>query len=243
VNARAELDGLIRDLQQTLGNDLLAVYAHGSFALGCFNPAHSDLDVLAVTKRASTRGQREELEPLLARVPRLELHVLSASALVPWRHPMTYDLHFGSQQRLVGPGEDPDLAAHITVSRHAGVAMLGPRAADVFPEVPWADYEDALRRDLEWCRSHGSELYSVLSPARVWATLAERAVHSKSSGAVWALERAPQQFRPLLSRALEAYRTESGQARFDRDQVSRFADYVGEQLAPGENSAQIRDRL
>jgi Domain of unknown function (DUF4111)/Nucleotidyltransferase domain len=243
VNPRAELESLAHDLQRTLGGTLLGVYAHGSFALGCFNPALSDLDVLLVTRRALTREQRDALGSLLPHVPRLELHVLTASALVPWRHPTAYDLHFGSRRRVVGPGEDHDLAAHVTVARRAGVALRGPRPAHVFPEVPWTDYEDALRRDLEWCGEHGSELSSVLSPARVWATLTERVVHSKASGTAWALEQAPHEFRPLLSRALAAYRTGASEPSFEREEVRRLAEYVMERLAAGENVAQSRDRL
>jgi predicted nucleotidyltransferase len=230
VNPRAELERLTRELQRALGDALVGVYAHGSFALGCFNPARSDLDVLLVTRRALTRDQREALGPLLPSVPRLELHILTESALKPWRHPMPYDLLYGSDQRLTGPGEDHDLAAHVTVARHAGIAFHGPPAADVFPVVPWADYEDSLRRDLGWCASHGSELYSVLSPARVWATLTERVVHSKASGAAWALERAPHEFQPLLSRALDAYRTGASEPRIEREQVHRLAEFVIDQL-------------
>jgi predicted nucleotidyltransferase len=243
VNPRAELESLTRELQRALGDAVVGVYAHGSFALGCFNPALSDLDVLVVTRRALTREERSTLGPLLGRVPRLEIHFLHESALRPWRHPATYDLHFGSEQRVVGPGADHDLAAHVTVARHAGIGMLGPPPIDVLPEVPWADYEDSLRRDLEWCGEHGGRLYTVLSPARIWATLTECVVHSKATGAAWALERAPQEFQPLLSRALGAYRTGASEPRIERDEVRRFAEYVMEQLAAGENLALSRDRL
>jgi predicted nucleotidyltransferase len=243
VNARGQLEGLTRDLRATLGDSLVGVYAHGSFALGCFNPALSDLDVLAVTTGSPAPRERHDLEPLLGRVPRLEIHFLTESSLRHWRHPTPYELYFGSKQRLVGPGEDPDLAAHVTVARHAGVALLGAPATDVLPVVPWADYEESLWRDLEWCRAHGSDLYSVLSPARVWASLTERVVHSKASGAAWALARAPQEFRPLLSRALEAYRAGASEPRFEREEVRRLAAYVIEQLVAGENLAPSRDRL
>jgi predicted nucleotidyltransferase len=243
VNPRAELGSLTRELQRALGDALVGVYAHGSFALGCFNPALSDLDVLVVTRRALKREERRTLGPLLGRVPRIEIHFLTESALRPWRHPATYDLHFGSELRVVGPGKDHDLAAHVTVARHAGIALVGPPPIDVLPEVPWADYEDSLRRDLEWCGEHGGRLYTVLSPARIWATLAERVVHSKASGAAWALERAPQEFQRLLSRALEAYRTGASEPRVERKEVRRFAEFVTQRLAAGENLAQSRDRL
>jgi hypothetical protein len=236
-DARRQLDALVQGLGELLGDELVGVYLHGSLALGCFNPALSDVDVLVVTRRPAAPERREHLEALLARVPRLEIHFLSEGNLVPWRHPAPYDLHFGSEQRLLGPGEDPDLAAHVTVARCTGTALLGPAPADAFPEVPWEDYGDSLLRDLAWCRDHGSELYAVLSPARIWATLTDRAVHSKASGAVWALERAPADFHSLLERALETYRTGEREVEFKREEVAHFAEFVTKQLGKGDEGA------
>ena len=228
----AALDALVERVREVVGEDVVGVYLHGSLALGCFNPALSDLDVLVVEKRPLTAEQRQALAPLLARAGRIEISFLVEASLRPWRHPAPYDLHYSSKAGLVGPGEDEDLAAHFTVARRAGVALLGPPATDVFPDVPWEDYEDSLRRDLAWSREHGTELYAVLSPARIWATLTGRAVHSKASGAEWALERAPEEFRPLLSRALDAYLNGDRQPVFDREEVRRFADFVAGEIKP-----------
>jgi predicted nucleotidyltransferase len=232
VNARAELERLTDDLQRVLGDKVVRIYAHGSLALGCFNPHLSDLDVLAVTERALTPTERGALGPLLAARARLEIHFLIQSALLPWRHPAPYDLHFGSEG-AVGPGTDYDLAAHFTVTRRAGIALVGPPPGDVFPDVPWKDYEDSLRRDLESCGEHGGRLYAVLSPARIWATLTERVVHSKASGAAWALERAPEEFRPLISQVLDTYRSGTDQPWFDRDEVRPFAEFVMHRVSTG----------
>lgn len=230
--AHGHVESLVPDLRDVVGDDLVGVYLHGSLALGCFNPALSDLDLLVVTARALTPEQRQALGPVLSGSGRIEISFVAAPSLRPWRHPAPYDLHFSSKAGLVGPGEDEDLAAHFTVAREAGVALLGPAPADVLPEVPWEDYEDSLRRDLAWSQEHGTELYAVLSPARIWATLTDHAVYSKASGAAWALERAPEEFRSLLERALEAYRAGDRQPAFDRKETRRFADYVTDQLRP-----------
>jgi len=229
---RGHLDDLVHGLRDVLREGLVGVYVHGSLALGCFNPALSDLDVLVVTKRPLTSTEREAHAPVLAAGGRIEISFLPASSLRRWRHPAPYDLHFAWKgSRVLGPGEDHDLAAHVTIARHAGVALLGPPPVDVFPEVPWEDYEDSLRRDLESCGEHGGRLYAVLSPARIWATLTERVVHSKASGAAWALERAPEEFQAQLSQALETYRTGTREPSFARDEVRPFVDFVIDQLA------------
>jgi glyoxylase-like metal-dependent hydrolase (beta-lactamase superfamily II)/predicted nucleotidyltransferase len=236
--AERKLDELVHGLVELLGDDVVGVYLHGSLALGSFNPALSDLDLLVLTKQRLTPTQRGALTPLLARSGPVEISFLVASSLRPWRHPAPYDLHFSWQtRRSVGPGEDPDLAAHITVLRQSGVALVGPPVAEVFPDPPWADYEDSLRRDLETCGEHGGRLYAVLSPARIWATLTERVVHSKESGAAWAIERAPEEYRPLLSQALETYRTGTSEPSFTRDEVRPFVDFVIDQLRPSRSRA------
>jgi predicted nucleotidyltransferase len=232
-----QLDALVADVRAVVGEDVVGVYLHGSLALGCFNAALSDIDLLVVTKRALTPDQRQALGPVLLRSGRIEISFVTAPSLRPWRHPAPYDLHFSSKAGLVGPGEDEDLAAHFTVAREAGVALMGPPPADVLPEVPWEDYEESLRRDLAWAREHGTELYAVLSPARIWATLTDHAVHSKASGAAWALERASPEFRPLLERGLEAYRTGARQPAFEREEIRRFADFVADQLRPSRSPA------
>jgi hypothetical protein len=103
--------------------------------------------------------------------------------------------------------------------------------------VPWEHYEDSLRNDLVWCREHDDQLYAVLSPARIWATLTDHAVHSKASGAAWALERAPEQFRSLLAQAQDAYVRGDRQPVLDREAVRRFADFVTDRLRPSPSRA------
>jgi hypothetical protein len=233
-----KLDGLVEDVRNVVGEDVVGVYLHGSLALGCFNPALSDIDLFVVTRKALTPEQRQALGRVLCRSRRIEISFLAAPSLHPWRHPAPYDLHFtGSDGNMLGPGEDHDLAAHVSVTRHAGVALFGPQPTDVFPEVPWEDYEDSLRRDLAWSRDHATELYGVLSPARIWATLTTKEIHSKESGAAWALERSPADFRPPLERALAMYRTGDQQHAFDREEVLRFADFVNDQLRPSRSRA------
>jgi predicted nucleotidyltransferase len=142
---REQLDRLTRDLRDALADELVGVYLHGSLVLGCFNPQRSDIDVIAVTRRAITSEERNALGALMLRSsgqkerPRqapfpLEMSLLTAEQLRPWRYPTPFDFHYGeSQRRRFTAGEfnplwaeDYDLAAHVTVLREAGVTLLGP---------------------------------------------------------------------------------------------------------------------
>ena len=59
---------LAADLQEALGNELLSVAVHGSWALGDFTPGHSDLDVLAVLATDPTPATLAALHEVHARL-------------------------------------------------------------------------------------------------------------------------------------------------------------------------------
>jgi len=52
-------------LADALGSNLAGLYLHGSLAMGCFNPACSDVDLLAVTRRGMTVETKRRVAELL----------------------------------------------------------------------------------------------------------------------------------------------------------------------------------
>lgn len=50
----AVIDPLIDDLRAVLGNDLVGLYLYGSAVSGGFEPGVSDIDLVAITRRAVT---------------------------------------------------------------------------------------------------------------------------------------------------------------------------------------------
>jgi streptomycin 3"-adenylyltransferase len=245
AEVREQLGVLVSELESILGNELVGVYLHGSLALGCFNPQRSDIDLIAVTRRRLNAKERRRLGALMLRSsgarerPReppypLEVSILRETQLNPWRYPTPFDFHYGESHRdrftagEFGPlwGEDHDLAAHITVIREAGVTLAGPSIDEVFPTVPWADYADSLLRDLVWSRERRLDLYGILNASRIWATFAERRLHSKLSGGIWALENAPKEFHRLIAVATAVYRGESQDDEFEPPEVLAYVSYV-----------------
>ena len=202
----------------------------------------SDDERLAVADlflRVSTRPQA------------IEAHVVTRAQLEPWRYPPPYDLHYGESHRqrlaldpaaaLERPTEgDPDLAAHYQVVREAGIATLGPPPDEVFPEVPRADLEDALRRDLAWCHGVTAALYGVLSPCRIWAALETGELQSKVSGAEWALPRLPPDLRRPVERALASYRGAGEPIELDEAERLRLLSYIEQRVAPSEDMSETR---
>lgn len=241
----AQLDALTLELRSILGDDLVGLYVHGSLVLGCFSAERSDVDVIAVSRRATIDDERHRLGELMLRSsadkgrPRrppypLEFSLLTEQQLHPWRYPTPFDFHYGESERerfTAGEftplwPEDYDLAAHITVLRKAGIPLFGPPVQAVFPAVPEDDYVDSLLRDFDWSRERRLGLYGVLNASRIWATLAEGRLHSKLSGSLWAEEHAPARFRRSIGTAVAIYRGEDEVTEFDPADVSVYMDYV-----------------
>lgn len=236
---------MVEGCRDILGDKLRGVYLHGSLALGCFNPARSDIDVLVVVDEPLDTDTKLLVADLLLHVSSapypVELHVLTGNQLEDWRHPSPFESHYSEMHRealALDPvtalqmmsSTDRDLAAHVTIARDTGIAVFGPPSEEVFPDIPFEHYRDALGTDLAWARDVRSALYGILTPCRVWATLETGALHSKASGAAWALERLPEDLKPLVETALASYTGAGEPIDFDEDTRQRLLDYVEARL-------------
>ena len=252
---RHQLDRLTTGLRAAVHENLVGVYLHGSLALGCFNPHRSDLDLLAVTRAGldatTPRGLAELLLVVSGRPAPVEISVLRRSDLHPWRYPTPYDFHYSEDwrdrmtARLAADDwrepdprpRDPDLAAHITVTRRRGVCLLGSPVAAVFPAVPRTDYLDSLRLDVlsdefGLTSTGAPPVYAVLNGCRTYAYLVDGKILSKEEGGVWALHHLPRVYREALQAALHAYRHDGDDAALDPAAALALASYLREQIEP-----------
>jgi streptomycin 3"-adenylyltransferase len=215
---------LAEDLAGILGGELVGVYLHGSAAMGCFNPDRSDVDLLVVTHRPLAAARRRAVAELVlasSGVPYpLEMTALATRQLRPWRHPAPFDFHYSerwrgslAQQLAAGklrrrsmPLTDPDLAAHVTTLRARGRTLRGEPIHQVFPEVPEADFRQAVLADLDWIGQHSTQVYGVLNACRVLTYLDGHGVLSKAEAADWALDSLPAAHRATVAKAASAYR-------------------------------------
>jgi predicted nucleotidyltransferase len=230
---REQLDAVVAAVRDILGDDLVGVYLHGSGALGGLR-ATSDLDVIAVSARRLTVPEKQRLAARLAELtkqPRsLDFDLVVQDEIRPWRYPPPFDFHHsdwwpGMRDR----GTNPDLAVLVTMLRAADRPLYGPPATTVFDPVPEEDLRrttlaavDDVLRDLD-----GDTRNVLLTLARVWATVESGEVLPKDRAATWALERLPQEHRPVLERARDLY-LEGSYGTWDevRDEVRACADYT-----------------
>jgi len=246
-SVRKQIEGFVADLRETLADNLVGVYLHGSLALGGFNPDRSDVDILVVTeRRMDVETKRRIAEMLLVRsadpAP-IEISFFPEGYFNPWQYPTPYNFHYSEdwrekvQQELSGgvwrkwndtTRTDPDLAAHIRITLHKGIVVHGRSIEEAFPPVPESDYIDSLAKDLKWGRDRVEE-YPVnfaLNACRVLAYLREGRICSKEQAGAWAHTIMKDEFKGLVAHALELYRGNRKDERFDRASMDRFAEYM-----------------
>jgi predicted nucleotidyltransferase len=224
----------------------VGAYLFGSAVLGGLRP-RSDLDVLVVSRRRTSRGEKRRLVERLLAVsgsqppapPRpVELTIVVESEIRPWPYPPAYDFQYGEWLRREFESGDvepwpttanPDLAVLITMVLLGNRPLLGPPPADVFDPVPrddlvraMVDGLDGLLRDLDTDTRN-----VVLTLARIWSTVASGTIRSKDEAATWALERLPDEHRTVLARARAIYLGDEEERWDDLEpQVRPHADRV-----------------
>jgi tRNA-Thr(GGU) m(6)t(6)A37 methyltransferase TsaA len=156
------LDELTSRLQARLGDRLVAAWVVGSGALGDFDPAHSDIDVQAVS---SDRLARPELEALAAELSHyalpcpvrgLEFVLYARDDLTEPRGP-AFSLNLNTGPRMDHhAGYDPDAEPRfwfildVAIAREHARSLAGPPPASVLPELPRELIAFAHRQALTW---------------------------------------------------------------------------------------------
>jgi streptomycin 3"-adenylyltransferase len=234
---------------------VVGAYLHGSAVLGGLRP-RSDIDVLVVSRRATTREEKRRLvDRLLAISGRsppapqrpVELTIVVESEIRPWRRPASFDFQYGEWLRRefesgnVEPWPtttNPDVASLITMVLLADRPLLGPPPAEIFDPIPRDDYVKAMKAAVEdVLRGLDDDTRNMLlTLARIWSSLATGEIRSKDDAAEWALDRLPEEHRAVLARARAVYLGEEDERWDDlAPRVRPHADYVVaeiERLAP-----------
>lgn len=227
-----------------LGDTMVGFYVHGSLAFGCFSWERGDLDFLVVVSKEPTWEQKHVLIESLLRADEnappkgFEMSIVTEDAVSPFVYPTPYVLHYSNAWRdayrcdLDGTcrrlrGYDPDLAAHITVTRAVGYALYGKPIEKVFAPVPAEQYLDSIRSDIENAVDDIAEnpVYVILNLCRVLGYMREELILSKESGGMWGIANLPAEFRPLVSSA-HAYYLDGVPFVYDTEAAQRFAEFM-----------------
>lgn len=244
---RQQVDRVVALVRDVIGSNVVGAYLLGSAAFGGLRP-RSDLDVLVVSKRPMTDGEKRELVHQILPIswqqtPQgmlrgIELTVVVQSDVRPWRYPPNRDFQYGGWLRLAlerGEAEpwagktDPDIASLIAQVLAANAPLLGPPPENVLDPVPFNDVLDAIVADVDqWIGNIDTDTRNgILALARIWSALETDATYSKDVAAAWALGRLPDEHKPVLARARSIYLGHAEDQWEDvREDVHRYVTYV-----------------
>lgn len=247
-DVRAQVERLIVLMRAHVGDDLVAVYLHGSLAMGCFNPDRSDINLLAVAESPMSLSTKWRVAQVLLRLSGapspIEISFLQRGQLTLWSHPTPFDFcfgesHHGQYDEDLRSGawkdwnreiqRDEALAGHVKVTRCRGVCLWGARIEDTLPEVPVGDYVASILASL--ARAGATVDSRLLNLARAWAYLETGAVMSKDEGGVWALGPIPARHAPAVEAALRLYRGDADASISDDEPTLEAVEYLQRQVA------------
>lgn len=211
-------------LQKRLGDALIAVYLHGS-GVGEGLRTHSDVDVLAVVDEALTASARACLTAdLLAisghypfdkeRRRPLEVVIFQRAVLTCMPYPARAEFVYGEwlrealeQGAVLEAEASPEYTLLLAQAREEAIPLIGPKAAELVPEVPHSTICRAIGDLLpELLRSlKGDERNVLLTLARMWLTVRTGHFVSKNAAANWALAQLSGDAAAVVAIARDAY--------------------------------------
>jgi predicted nucleotidyltransferase len=213
----AVIDAVTSRIRDVVGTSLVGVYVVGSFVTGDFDPAVSDVDLLAVLTENPTEALGASL---------WQMHADLANLYPRWdgRVEVAYISRIGLRDfragrhlmGIISPGEPfhliratRDWVVNWYPAREHSRSLIGPAVETLIPEIPREEYVAAVGRYLtEFMApvtersSLGSQAYAVLSACRALYTVKSGAGLSKLQAAEWGKKDFPQ-WRQVIDDALE----------------------------------------
>jgi hypothetical protein len=226
------------ELVAILGDDLVAMWAHGGTTALDGPPRAADLDTYVIIRDPID-------EPTAKRIEDAEA-AIAADGGVEWDtwYVVEEDARRPESPRHAFREERRDTSWAINRAQwHAGryVLLHGLEPAEVVPAPTWAELEIDLDRELEHLEAHVAAgdtdpyeaTYAVLNGSRILRAFDTRDVAtSKRMAGRWALDHLPARWHPALTAAGRAYKGEASPE--DEDLLARdMAPFV----------AMVRERL
>ncbi len=213
------LQELVTSIQTILGQNFLAAYLQGSFAVGDAD-LNSDVDFLVVVNSFLTAAEVSALNDMHVRIFKMDTHWaqhLEGSYFPrdllkkadPDRTPIHYVDNGSTEIEL--SDHDNDLVVRWVVREH-GIPLFSPPADTYIDPVSADDLRRQVRQTMrDWGKeivtgkykadSRWSQPFVVLSYCRMLHTQETGRIESKPAAARWAIQRLDPQWKALIKRA------------------------------------------
>jgi predicted nucleotidyltransferase len=237
------LDSLQSQLEHILGKKLVGLYLYGSVVMGDFDPAISDIDLLAAISSdlhpIEMNALRKMHSDIVVNTPqwenRLEIAYVPLKALKNFKKQ-------SSKITVISPGEPfhsieagRDWLMNWYLVRENGLVVLGPPTRAFIEPVTKAEFLRAVREDvLAWDermtgeQDRTAQSYAILTLCRGLYTLHHEEQASKLQAVAWVAEEFPQ-WASLVENAL-LWRQHPNEENVDHaatfPETRRFVDFV-----------------
>lgn len=244
MNEQIQLDSFVRIFKEELGDALTGIYLHGSLAMNCFHPSISDIDLLITMDAPMPAENYKRIAKKIIQAEEganaakgIEFSVVLDKHFEEFVHPTPFEFHYSAFHReryriddhyLCGGFEDPDLAAHFTVTYHRGVALYGEPFHERFKPIDEKYYIDAMKYDIENAAEEIADnpVYYVLNLCRVLFYMKESAVASKKEGGEWGLSHLPAPYAEIVQQCLDKYTGKRSDVDLDAGKLKDFAEFM-----------------
>lgn len=245
------LNKLVDSFKVILGDNLVGIYIHGGITMGIFNPASSDLDVIAVVNTSIELETKKELEKainvLSENLPAkgFEIDVVTRKSIDNFQYPAPREFYYHYSEGASLEGEklwNTGLASDFINTKTRGVCLYGEPIAKVFSDSARPYYLKAIAGNAEWSYHNIQDgpdsgscnvpTFGVLSFCRTLAFIETGLITSKKEGGEWALAHTPKEFSPIINAALKEYDQSGTSQPIDAGLLKRFASYSCGRIEP-----------
>ncbi len=226
LNIEERLNNFVKISLDILKNNLVGIYLHGSYAMGCYNFS-SDIDMIVVISSDITNEIKLDYMNEIVKFNNqltgkgLEISIVKAEFCNKNVYPIPYELHFSEfhlEEYRANPikyisemqGFDEDLSAHFKMIYHRGKKLYGKEIKDVFADVLDEYYLKGILYDIgDYSNNEfitNNCVYVILNLCRTLAYLTDGLILSKQEGAEWALKNIDICYSEIIAKALSVYK-------------------------------------
>ena len=218
---RPIIEALGSKLQETLGDQFVGFYIHGSIAMQAFTLDRSDIDYLVVTREEIDNAEFEQLKQMHAGIYEsglfgskiLEGSYISEQAIKKYDPNQCVHTALRCDGVLAQDGHDVDWVIQRYVLREKGIVVSGPSLKLLIDPVSASDMQQAAYGILDnWWRpqlvNHSNlvedeyQAYAVLTMCRAFYTIQMVDVVPKAEAANWFCTEYPE-WKGLVEKAFD----------------------------------------